>query len=251
MPLDLSVSRDGDLPLGTQLAWQLKTLIATHRLAAGEQLPAARELGAAAGVNVNTVRSVYGRLEDEGFLRSQHGRGTFVADGPPAGDDLARIAAAASEQARTAGVDPRDLAVALFVAGGSARSPESETHDPPQDPPHDSSAPTADERARRRALRADIVRLEGELAYLEQLTSTPAGRARERAGRLLSAAELEAVRDELRERVTTLRAGRAALLAEQASAERAPQPAGRVWRHAGVSTHGVRPGTARVVWTAS
>jgi DNA-binding transcriptional MocR family regulator len=31
-----------------------------------------------AGVNVNTVRTVYGRLEQQGLLSSEHGRGTFV-----------------------------------------------------------------------------------------------------------------------------------------------------------------------------
>ena len=31
-----------------------------------------------AGVNVNTVRTVYARLEQEGLLVSEHGRGTFV-----------------------------------------------------------------------------------------------------------------------------------------------------------------------------
>ena len=58
MPLEISISRESDVPLGTQLAWQLKTLIATGDLAPGEQLPGARELGEAVGVNVNTVRGV-------------------------------------------------------------------------------------------------------------------------------------------------------------------------------------------------
>jgi DNA-binding transcriptional MocR family regulator len=38
-----------------------------------------RELAIEAGVNVNTVRSVYGRLENDGLVRSEQGRGTFVA----------------------------------------------------------------------------------------------------------------------------------------------------------------------------
>ena len=38
-----------------------------------------------AGVNVNTVRTVYGRLEQQGLLSSEHGRGTFVR-GERAGD---------------------------------------------------------------------------------------------------------------------------------------------------------------------
>src|SRR5438876_9415574 len=120
MALEISVSRESDVPVGTQLAWKLKTLIATGGLAPREQLPGARELSEAVGVNVNTVRAVYSRLEEEGLLRSEHGRGTFVAERPPASDALARITAEAIDRARTAGVDPRDVAAALFVT----RAPE-------------------------------------------------------------------------------------------------------------------------------
>ena len=87
MPLEISISRESDVPLGTQLAWKLKTLIATGDLAPGEQLPGARELGDAVGVNVNTVRGVFRRLEEDGLLRSEHGRGTFTY-GQPALDNL-------------------------------------------------------------------------------------------------------------------------------------------------------------------
>jgi hypothetical protein len=34
-------------------------------------------------VNVNTIRSVYDRLEGEGFIRTVHGRGSFVAENVP------------------------------------------------------------------------------------------------------------------------------------------------------------------------
>ena len=63
MTPDLSVDRDSDVPLGTQLAWKLRTAIATGLLQPGERLPGVRELAGAADVNVNTVRSVYARLE--------------------------------------------------------------------------------------------------------------------------------------------------------------------------------------------
>jgi DNA-binding transcriptional regulator YhcF (GntR family) len=77
------VNRDGQVPVGTQLTWQLQALITNGRLQPGEQLPSVRGLAQVAGVNVNTVRSVYERLEGEGFVVTQHGRGTFVAQNVP------------------------------------------------------------------------------------------------------------------------------------------------------------------------
>jgi DNA-binding transcriptional regulator YhcF (GntR family) len=83
--LDLEVERDSGVPLGTQLSWRLRSLIADGRLAPGDRLPSIRELAAAAGVNVNTVRAVYARLEREGVVLSEQGRGTFVAPRSPEG----------------------------------------------------------------------------------------------------------------------------------------------------------------------
>jgi DNA-binding transcriptional regulator YhcF (GntR family) len=86
--LDLTVDRDADLPLGAQLAARVRASVREGRLGAGDRLPSVREAAEAAGVNVNTVRAVYARLEAEGLVRSEHGRGTFVARAP-AGDDAA------------------------------------------------------------------------------------------------------------------------------------------------------------------
>jgi DNA-binding transcriptional regulator YhcF (GntR family) len=96
--LGLEVDRDGDIPVGTQLTWQIQALITEGRLQAGEQLPSVRRLAEAAGVNVNTIRSVYDRLEGEGFIRTEHGRGSFVAENVPR-------------------LDPRAAAVRVYSSG--------------------------------------------------------------------------------------------------------------------------------------
>ncbi|HZB05792.1 MAG TPA: GntR family transcriptional regulator [Thermoleophilaceae bacterium] len=78
-PLDFRIDRGSDVPLGTQLSLTIRDAIADGSLSPGDRLPSVRELAQGAGVNVNTVRAVYARLEAEGAVRSEHGRGTFVA----------------------------------------------------------------------------------------------------------------------------------------------------------------------------
>jgi len=268
--IDLSVDRDSEVPLGTQLGWKLRTLIRTARLAPGTRLPGVRELAEQAGVHVNTVRAVYSRLEDEGLVTSQHGRGTFVAAGAAERAELDRVLTAAAAEASSAGVDPRELAAALFVAGdwgprdtrpGSAEGrakggPGDADHEPTggrsggerqpatradgsADAPETPTAPQG-ERARRRRLRQEIAELEGELGYLEPLgpaTEPP----RLPAGRILTAAELEDVRDRLVARVVELREARAEArrrALEPPAPEAAPARAGREWGHGGVWTGG-------------
>lgn len=209
------LDRTSDVPVGTQLVWRLRALIGSGRLAPGERLPGVRELAAAAGVNVNTVRSVYARLADQGLIVSEHGRGTFVAEALPPGDELARIAGEASASARAAGVDPRELAAALFAAPPEAGA----GHAPAERGAH----PFAAEARRRSALRAEIAGLERELAVLELPSETPvedggeARRPQPPQPQLLTAAELEAVRDELVARIQPLRADRTVARRERAT----------------------------------
>src|SRR6516165_11193153 len=78
------------VPLGVQIARQLRLAVASGRLTAGERLPSARDLAETLKVNFHTVRKVYGDLEQEGLLRFERGLGTFVADRlpPPAEDEV-------------------------------------------------------------------------------------------------------------------------------------------------------------------
>jgi GntR family transcriptional regulator len=83
--LETRVDRASDLPLGAQLARSLREWISHEE--PGTRLPSVRELAASAGVNVNTARAVYQRLENEGLISSEQGRGTFVAERPrPTGE---------------------------------------------------------------------------------------------------------------------------------------------------------------------
>jgi GntR family transcriptional regulator len=237
---EIRIDRDSDVPLGTQLAWRLRALIATGRLNAGERVPGVRELAESADVNVNTVRSVYARLEEQGLLRSEHGRGTFVAPGAAEQADLARVTAAAAAAARDAGLDPRDLATALYSGADLSPAAEPDTEDT-------DLSDTDDSPRTRRGLRGEIEEMERELVRLDRGAELPA-RPRPAAGRILSAAELREVRDTLAERLSELRDERAEerrrVYAERAAAL-SPAAAG-TWKHAGVWTGKARPG---VVWS--
>jgi DNA-binding transcriptional regulator YhcF (GntR family) len=199
-PLD----RSGEVPVGAQLTWRLRMLIASGALKPGDRLPSARELARAVGVNVNTIFAVYGRLEGEGLIQTQHGRGSSVVGLPPNAAELAGLARRTASAARAAGLDPRDIAMGLFANQGL---PEVQPGEPVANHVTPDVAPAAHEAAERRRLREEINLLELELVRLEPLApaADPATRARGRAEpRILDAASLRAVRDGLQSRVAAL-----------------------------------------------
>jgi GntR family transcriptional regulator len=197
-----------DVPVGVQLSWRLRALITSGRLAAGERLPSVRELAAWAEVNVNTVRSVYSRLESDGLVVTRHGSGSFVADGAGRSPEIERIAADAIAAAAAAGVDARDVAIVALVASGLPAIPEElpavdvdpggepETRELADELGLDESWLEAPEGAARRELRRQIGKLEAELAAYPPATSDgPVVRPNE--PRIAGVAELVATRDSL------------------------------------------------------
>jgi DNA-binding LacI/PurR family transcriptional regulator len=66
------------MPLETQIAHQLAQLIAANALAHGTRLPTLRQLSAAVGVNLHTVRAAYQALQRQGLVEMTQGRGTTV-----------------------------------------------------------------------------------------------------------------------------------------------------------------------------
>ena len=53
--------------------------IESGELREGDRLPSEEELAAQHGVSVGTMQKVLGRLSNEGLIRREHGRGTFVS----------------------------------------------------------------------------------------------------------------------------------------------------------------------------
>lgn len=178
LPQPITLDRHAEVPLGVQLAWALRAQIERGDLAAGERLPGARELAAAVRVNVNTVRSVYARLEGDGLLAVVHGRGTFVAAGSRAAGTAAvyDLAAVVEREALARGIAPREVAAALYVRDGSDRPGPDEV-----------------------VLREQITSLDRELASLPALPPVPEGR--HPTGARTRPTELEPKRDALADRL--------------------------------------------------
>ena len=122
----LDVERDSDVPISTQIYWQLAYQIDSGRLLPGARLPPVRELGAALRVNPNTIRAVYRRLSDAGYVISRHGAGTHVADRPPqrrGAEALAGLVAEMLRRAAHAGFTSDEVATATFAAATERRRP--------------------------------------------------------------------------------------------------------------------------------
>ena len=79
--MQLRVSDRDGVPIYVQLVRQIKYLVSSGRLAAGEQLPPVRKLAEQLLINPNTVARAYRELESEGLVSSRQGAGVFVADG--------------------------------------------------------------------------------------------------------------------------------------------------------------------------
>ena len=73
------ISNNSDVSLYQQIKDQIKDAIFKEELKAGDPLPSIRSFATDVKVSVLTIRRVYEELEQEGFITSQVGIGTFVA----------------------------------------------------------------------------------------------------------------------------------------------------------------------------
>ncbi|MBQ9980823.1 MAG: GntR family transcriptional regulator [Oscillospiraceae bacterium] len=73
-------------PIYVQIKDGVKRMIATGALAPGERLPGIRELAANLSINPNTIARAYKELEQEGYIYSVGGKGSFVSQETTAAD---------------------------------------------------------------------------------------------------------------------------------------------------------------------
>ena len=77
--LDLHIASGDGTPIYLQIANQVRYLVASGRLAPGEELPPIRVLAQQLLINPNTVARAYRELEVEGVVNKRRTAGTFVS----------------------------------------------------------------------------------------------------------------------------------------------------------------------------
>jgi DNA-binding transcriptional regulator YhcF (GntR family) len=78
--MDIHISPHDGVPIYLQIVNQVKYLVASGRLAPGEELPAIRVLAERLVVNPNTVARAYRELELAGVVEKRRTAGTYVSD---------------------------------------------------------------------------------------------------------------------------------------------------------------------------
>ncbi|GAA4418252.1 GntR family transcriptional regulator [Georgenia halophila] len=126
---------DGASP-AEQIRDQIRGLVATDRIAAGDRLPSVRQLAKDLGIAPGTVAKAYRSLEQEGLLQTRVGGGTRVSPEasttPPAVIERAHALARASTAASVSLQDAIRVLRAVW--------PESDTQPTTNRPQGDDSA---------------------------------------------------------------------------------------------------------------
>ena len=122
-PSGLRVNRESSVPVHVQLKTQIRHLIMTGSLKPGSQVPTVRQLAGFLRINPNTAARALAELQQDGYLQSRSGRGTFVADRPPKGErkmarGLERLVDETLERARRLGYSAEE-----FLATAASRAP--------------------------------------------------------------------------------------------------------------------------------
>jgi GntR family transcriptional regulator len=113
--MQLHVSTGDGVPIYLQIANQVKYLVASGRLAAGDEVPPIRVRAHQLLINPNTVARAYLELEREGVVQKRHGSGTYISDtgSPLARKERLRIVServdALLAEARHLEVEPQEL----------------------------------------------------------------------------------------------------------------------------------------------
>ena len=77
--VDIIISNNANKPIYEQITAQIKAMIMSGELQAGEAIPSTRALAKSIHVSVITVQKAYEELQRDGFIETTVGRGSFVS----------------------------------------------------------------------------------------------------------------------------------------------------------------------------
>ena len=76
--MNIIISNNRDKPIYEQIVSQIKNMIMSEELLAGDSLPSMRSLAKSIHVSVITVQRAYEELQRDGFIETEIGRSTYV-----------------------------------------------------------------------------------------------------------------------------------------------------------------------------
>ena len=77
--MTIIINNSSQVPIYEQISRRVKELIASGELIEGAPLPSVRMLAKELKISALTVKKAYDSLEQEGFVTTVHGKGSFVA----------------------------------------------------------------------------------------------------------------------------------------------------------------------------
>ena len=78
--MNIIISNSSMEPIYEQIIRQIKTMIMEKKLLGGTLLPSVRSLSKDLKISALTVKKAYDQLEEQGFIVTVHGKGSFVVE---------------------------------------------------------------------------------------------------------------------------------------------------------------------------
>lgn len=77
--MEIFINNHASIPIYEQISSQIKSMIISGELTAGEALPSIRGLAKSLHISVLTVQKAYDVLQTDGFIETTEGKGCFVS----------------------------------------------------------------------------------------------------------------------------------------------------------------------------
>ena len=120
----ISINYRDARPIYEQVRDSFRALILSDALAPGYKMPSVRELASTLVINPNTIQRAYRELENEGYIVSVPGKGSFVSPSEAAVkrhiDETKQQLAALAAELRALGVGEDEL-IRLIKEGGEGK----------------------------------------------------------------------------------------------------------------------------------